>query len=151
VKLNKIIVRPRHEVPKLDMMVPYAVISITDPEPYGEPANVPKRWGLRQVLRLAFHDLDPAKLKPDSELIPCCMQPDHGGHVKGLLDFLPCTDVEALVIHCEAGASRSPSMAMAIADVLGMDRRQIDWSGRDTVTDPINQHVYNVTRKALET
>lgn len=36
----KVIVVPRYHLPRLDLDVPYVVISVTDPPPAGEPARI---------------------------------------------------------------------------------------------------------------
>jgi predicted protein tyrosine phosphatase len=52
-----------------------------------------------------------------------------------------CADVDTLVVHCDAGFSRSPAVALAAADILGL----ID-VGRE-LRDAVSQGVYqpNIT------
>lgn len=56
---------------------------------------------------------------------------------------------ESIIVHCEAGASRSPSVAMALADGLGLDRGVIDWYAPHG--SPPNRHVYWMTMSAAPT
>ena len=106
---------------------PYGVISITDP---GEPeANLqpdPKRVA---VLRLAFHDFtqEPEEfaallkqsaledLEPQKKwVLPTA---EHAWQIVTCYRSLPA-DVEKVLIHCEAGVSRSAAVGAALAHCL---------------------------------
>lgn len=144
----KLIVQPRWRLPALDLDVPYVVISITDPKQ--DPAVIPKRWGLRDILRLSFDDIDPEDLRyiPGHQLQGIrLMRPEDGQAIASFVETWK-DQVGAIVIHCEAGASRSPSVAMALADSHGWGRASIEWMGSGRV--PPNLHVYRVTRYACK-
>lgn len=86
-----------------------AIISITDP--HLRPATIPKLPGLRAVLRLTFWDVaDPN-------------QADVFTHEMAdqILDFVNAhrDEVDAFVVHCEAGISRSAGVAEALSEALG--------------------------------
>jgi predicted protein tyrosine phosphatase len=151
--ITNIIVRSRFEATRLDPTSRYVVISISDPPPRGEPANMPKRWGLldpeRDVLCLAFDDMDPDQFVDDAQWDDWI--PMHPFHAKAIASFLRSRlreGVETVVVHCNAGFSRSPSIAMAIADCMGLPRTVIDWE-RPTNDDPPNQHVYRTMIEAM--
>ncbi len=158
-KLKQIIVRSRGEARAFDPEFRYLVISISDPPPDGEPLKVPKRWGLldadKDVLHLAFHDVDVTRYddaffeSSEKKYIPM-----HAFHAKQVVSFLNNRlreGVEAVLVHCQAGVSRSPSIAMAIVDGLGltMDRRMIDWTPMDPTEEPPNLHVYETMIESL--
>ena len=98
----------------------YVVISITDPGT--TPARIPQTAGLRDVLRLQFHDAVPVtifKMPPDIVLM-------NEDHTNSIWQFaLNWRDkVETIVVHCEQGMSRSPAVAAALCRLLdGDDRR----------------------------
>jgi predicted protein tyrosine phosphatase len=93
---------------------PFAMISITDPG--SEPISLTQR-NLVARLQLQFWDL--------------LSQPDDDRQVFGsemaetVLDFVKsgCGGVTMLVIHCEAGISRSTGLANALGRVFGVDVR----------------------------
>src|SRR5690606_22182204 len=69
VTIDRIIVRPRTAAIAFDPDYRYLVISISDPPPEGEPAPLKKRFGIldmdRDILRLAFDDIDPTLYGPE--------------------------------------------------------------------------------------
>lgn len=83
-----------------------AAISIRDP---GESVTVP---GFERVIMPKFHDVD-REVKGYMHF-----SRDHAllilGFAKGLPEF-----ITELVIHCHAGLSRSPSVAVALARIHG--------------------------------
>ncbi len=149
------VVYPRWRAQLCDPGVRHVIISITDPPPDGGPLKAPIRFGREGVLRLEFDDFDLAKIgQHDAYLLDSAfrgrtirewaMQPEHA--VK-IWDFMEQhADVEAVIVHCEAGASRSPSVAMALADVLGIKRGRVHSEGHNMAGDPPNRHVYDLVR-----
>jgi len=94
--------------------VPYAVISITTPGD-GEAVIAPSDH-CRSVLRLSFYDIRTSE---------CCREwqtflPEHA---RSIWEFVAehWNHVEAMVIHCDAGQSRSPAVAAALDKVLNGD------------------------------
>lgn len=152
----KLVVRSREQVRTLDPDFRYLVISISDPPPDGEPLKVPQRWGLLDVLHLEFHDFDLWALGDKKNglfrnrtIEELAMTADHA---KAIWDFVQrprSIEPAGIVIHCHAGVSRSPSVAMALADALRLDRSAIDWQSWDGPLDPDrrapNWHVYRLT------
>jgi predicted protein tyrosine phosphatase len=145
----KFIVRSQTLMKSLDLDEPYAVISITDPM---EQFVVPKRWGLTDTLYLKFFDFDPDKEKEAGRILADhytnrCMSEGDADRVAEFVSdnaHLGC-----LVVHCYAGASRSPSIAMALCDHLHLPRNQIDWGGLPTNVLAPNEWVYDRTREAM--
>jgi protein-tyrosine phosphatase len=57
---------------------------------------------------------------------------------------------EAIVVSCDAGVSRSPSVAMAIVDHYKLGREAIEWCGRDANGPPPNEWVYDTMMRNAE-
>jgi predicted protein tyrosine phosphatase len=83
-------------------------ISITDPA--ASPAELSPAFAA--VLRLAFSDIV-AKETPEDVLFA----PDHAAAVVGFMERWRHAD--RLVVHCHAGVSRSPGMALGLCDRFG--------------------------------
>ena len=84
-------------------------ISITDPK--SEPAELSAQFA--DVLRLAFSDIVEPTGLPSHQLFAA----EHATAIIEFLDRWP--DVDRIVIHCHAGLSRSPGVALAIAELRG--------------------------------
>lgn len=137
----KIIVLPKWKAEHLDLDERYIIISITDPQPFGEPAKIKTRWGLVDLLRLEFYDLEPP-YPPKNEGL---MTDDHAKEIWKFINQYNLDDV-TLVVHCEAGVSRSPSIACAIADCLNINRTVIELSETGFFDQPANKHCYDLIR-----
>lgn len=119
----------------------YIVISIHDPD-RAKP-KVKKQSGLRAVLQLAFDDAEPmgkafelaAKITP--------MLPEQAEQIVRFVEKHKAS-VGAIVVHCEAGMSRSPAVAAALCKGMGGDDRSF-W--RDYQP---NGHVYRLMLEAVE-
>ena len=85
---------------------PYMVISITEP---GVRANIPDSDQLMAICRVQFHDID--KNMEGCEKITIEQAKQIAQIVK-----LTYEQVECIVVHCEAGVSRSAGVSMAITD-----------------------------------
>jgi len=106
---------------------PYAVISITDPD--SALAALPPSRLCRAILRLQFHDFtqEPEEfaallkesaledLEPQKKwVLPTA---EHAWQIVSFYRSLPA-DVEKVLIHCEAGVSRSAAVGAALAHCL---------------------------------
>lgn len=120
------------------------VISITDPD--ARPAKI--RMPEEHILRLAFHDLRPDQL----ELI----DPESRKSIVLYTDVMAAMAVtfvkhhlvamESLLIHCEAGVSRSPAMADVFRYALARER-EIIWFPKRCAP---NRHVHTLTYNAWQ-
>lgn len=91
--------------------VPHIIISVVSGE--GEMARLPINSETKGVLRLHFHDIDQPK---DGHI-----QFDEG-RARQIWDFfLEHQEVGTILIHCDAGNSRSPAIAAAISKVTTGD------------------------------
>ncbi len=118
----------------------YAVISIHDPDK--RRAKVKRQSGLRDVLYLAFHDAEPSagfELPADIALITSAQADE-------IRDFVRRhqSDADTIVVHCEQGMSRSPAVAAAISDALGLDPRRF-WQMHTP-----NEYVYHMVADAFD-
>jgi predicted protein tyrosine phosphatase len=74
-----------------------------------EPAHLAP--GFAAVLRLAFHDIESAMAPEDVMFAP--------EHAAAVLTFVAgWRHAERIVVHCHAGVSRSPGIALGLCDVL---------------------------------
>jgi len=122
----KITVMNRHNAAKYNPNHNIAIISITDP--YSMPNQFVKEN--IDILRLSFDDIDFMPMKnAKGEIIEECsfMVLFKRDHAKQILDFyLKVKDtVDELVVHCEAGRSRSAGTAAALLFVSGQNDRTI--------------------------
>ena len=120
----------------------YVVISIHDPS--RSPANVPRQANLRDVLVLSFNDADPAAYATEGG--PPDVQPMTSEQAARVWDFVDRhrSEIETIVVHCEGGYSRSPAVAAAIAEGLGLDHRRFLQNYMP------NQHVYHTMLDAFD-
>ena len=118
----------------------YVVISIRDPGK--RRAKVKKQAGLRDTLYLAFNDTEPCEL-PQT---PPEIQPMTPAQADRVCKFVRRhkSDVGSIVVHCEQGMSRSPAVAAAICDALGVNPKRF-WQ----LYTP-NHHVYHTVADAFE-
>lgn len=91
--------------------VPHVIVSITSHE--RDVARLPICPASRGVLRLSFLDMQ--------EDGADAFMPRHAELVWKLLGDNP--DVSRLVVHCDAGLSRSPAVAIAVLEARGGDTK----------------------------
>ena len=98
--------------------VPHVVISITTTAE--ERARIPQSAECRGILRLWFPDADSAV---DGYLEDDLFSTTHADRIwKFVLRHRP--DISRVVLHCDAGMSRSPGVAAALAKILVGDDSQ---------------------------
>ena len=92
-------------------------ISISDPD--ASPARVSRHFAA--VLRLNFDDVtEPGE---PSDVLFC---EDHAREIRQFLDSWP--DAERVVVHCNAGMSRSPGVALGLCDLRGWATAELERS-----------------------
>ena len=99
------------------LRAPYIVISIADP---GSPQPKIRPSGLcRGILRLRFHDAEPVA----GFIAPPEIKQMTQRQAQAIWQFVQkhLSDIKVIVVHCEAGMSRSPAVAAAICKSLGGD------------------------------
>ena len=116
----------------------YIVISIHDT--YSPPAKVKQQSGLRAVLQLAFDDAEPT----NSAALPKALTLMTREQAKSIWEFVEhhMDYVGAVVVHCEAGVSRSPAVAAALCKSMGGNDRKF-WREYQP-----NVHVYRLMLEA---
>ena len=119
----------------------YVVISIRNP---GEPrAKVKKQAGLRGVLYVAFSGIEPlAGLQPPPEIKKIKLSPAE--EICAFVHRYRRDGIGAIVVHCEQGMSRSPAVAAAISDALGLNPKRF-WQFHTP-----NEYVYHAVSDAFE-
>lgn len=85
----------------------WAVISITDPLSAFGPAKLQDGWHL--VLRMEFHDVD---VEEEPYVL---MDAEMAGQIVSFVRDM-AQEVEGILVHCNAGVSRSAAVAFWIAD-----------------------------------
>lgn len=91
-------------------------VSITDPD----HPDVPLSQRFAAILRLRFSDIDQPSSLPEHTLF-------NRSHARKLLNFLRrWSHVDTLVVHCRAGLSRSPAIAIAIAELNGLPVAELE-------------------------
>jgi predicted protein tyrosine phosphatase len=117
----------------------YILISIRDPDKPRVRLRRPP--ALHDVLELAFHDAEPIKGFELPEKVRL-MQRDDAVRIWEFVqrhrDY-----IGTIVCHCEQGMSRSPAVALALAEVLGGDAEAI------LAESQPNQYVYELLRDTI--
>lgn len=141
------------------LLEPHAFISIVTP---GDPneARLPTNDRTRGVLRMRFHDLD--RWPPDGEPGVLLLGSETGptkvpialfcedqaeqiiAFVKGLLRDPGLAEHLVLIVHCDAGWSRSPAVAAAIEKGL-LGRDDSEWFKRCTPNRLVYRTILNVS------
>ncbi len=117
----------------------YVVVSVRDPGT--NRPHIPHGAGLRALLYLAFHDAEPtAIMKLPGRVRP--MSPRQAERVWAFVERYR-NDAQTVVCHCEQGMSRSPAIAIALAEAFNGDAAAIRRE-----TQP-NQYVYELMREAI--
>lgn len=117
----------------------YIIVSVRDPNK--PPVRFRRPAGLRGVLELAFHDAEPdAGMKlPEGVTL---MQPKDASRIWEFVQEFR-GQIGAIVCHCEQGMSRSPAIAMALAEALDGDPEAI------LADSQPNSYVYRLMRDAI--
>lgn len=92
----------------------YSVISIREKSSENTALTITPTKRCKDVLSVTFMDIDPAKLSETSEYYSHRFT---DGLANDIVKFINEQDVDYLLIHCEAGISRSQAVA-SIADII---------------------------------
>ena len=116
--MDQILVRTRISILDLTLAEPHAVIQITtDPGDWPALPDDPHRVA---VLRMRFDDADPRTWREPGTPLPDNLFT--AAMADQILEFVERTPVQTLVVHCEAGRSRSAAVAAAVGHIhLGDD------------------------------
>ena len=106
--IPEFVVLSREEAEDYEAHVGEICISISDPD--APPARVSSRFAA--VLRLNFDDVT-ERGEPSDILFA----EDHAREIREFLDSWP--NARRVVVHCNAGVSRSPGVALGLCDVRG--------------------------------
>lgn len=124
---------------------PSVMISISDPfEPYDDAPFITQDNSLQEILPLSFCDAEEpgpdvyGRMAGEKDL----MQREDALRIRELLNRHPDCDI---IVHCDAGMSRSAGVAAAILEAAGGDRASIFGS---PYYQP-NLHCYGVVRRVL--
>jgi len=131
----------------------HIIISIWTPG--DEPANPAKNAYTADILSLNFHDIDrlpcneeqAAEWKSWGVKLFCH---EHAKRIVLFVDYWVELEIDHIIVHCDAGLSRSPGVAAALALKYNGDDREF-WSGTmyGGMRFHPNSHVYNVMLQAL--
>jgi len=138
----------------LDLVEPYTLISISSPVVYGpnrdatkfdegrHAASLPADQFRLDILRLAFWDVEgvPQGMAGDDKWV-AQVRLYSAEDARRVAAFIRAWKVN-IVVHCDAGISRSQGMANAIADHLDVDVKH-------STRGMPNRHVYRMTWEAL--
>ena len=137
----KIMVTDRQTIESgMVVRTPYIVISIRDPG--ARKPRIPRTSGLRGVLHVAFHDAEPAEgFRIPSKIV--LMNP---AQARAIWKFVKRHKdaIGSIVCHCEGGMSRSPAVALALAEAFGSRTSHIRANYQP------NHYVYDLMRAATD-
>lgn len=105
--------------------VPFVIISIASPEL--ETYRIPSNSHCKDILYLRFHDiLNNGNIRSLNE-VGDKIVPINKEHIKKILDFAKKYNyIKDWLLHCEAGMSRSPAVALALSEIMnGKDGYEI--------------------------
>ena len=127
--INRVLFVSKHAAESNMPWSDWAVISITDRHSFGE-AKIKDGW--HSVLRVHFHDVDPAKPCDEPHTL---MNEEHARQIVEFVRGLT-SEVNGVLVHCQAGISRSAAVAKWICGEF-----RIPFDGR---YDKFNRHVYKL-------
>ena len=107
-QVPEFVVLPREEAELYEPRGKEICISISDPD--ASPARVSSRFAA--VLRLNFDDV--IERGEPSDIL---FAEDHAREIRKFLDAWP--KAERVMVHCNAGVSRSPGVALGLCDIRG--------------------------------
>ena len=116
-QIPEFIVLAREEAERYEPRAREICISIADPD--AEPAHISGRFAA--VLRLHFNDII-ERGEPSDVLFSA----DHARAIREFIDSWP--NAMRVVVHCNAGVSRSPGVALGLCDLRGWATARLERS-----------------------
>lgn len=116
-QIPEFVVLSREEAERYEPGEREVCISIADPDT--EAARVSR--GFAAVLRLNFTDV--VEPEDPSDVI---FSDDHARAIRDFIDSWP--DAARIVVHCHAGMSRSPGVALGLCDIRGWATAELERS-----------------------
>jgi predicted protein tyrosine phosphatase len=113
----KFVVLSREDAERYEPRGREICISIADPD--AEPARVSSRFAA--VLRLHFTDI--IEQGEPSDIL---FSEEHARAIREFVDAWP--DATRIVVHCQAGVSRSPGVALGLCDIRGWATAELERS-----------------------
>jgi predicted protein tyrosine phosphatase len=113
----KFVVLSREDAQRYEPREREICISIADPD--AEPARVSSRFSA--VLRLHFTDIT-----EQGEPSDILFSEEHARAIREFVDAWP--DATRIVVHCQAGVSRSPGVALGLCDIRGWATAELERS-----------------------
>ncbi len=119
----------------------YILISIRDPD--GRPVRIRPHRLCQGVLKLAFHDAEPVAGFTPNRPITYMTEAD----AQAIWRFVREHQgrYTAIVVHCEQGMSRSPAVAAALAEGMGIDSEKFwrEYQPNEFVYDHIKEGLHD--------
>jgi predicted protein tyrosine phosphatase len=115
--IPKFLVLSREEAERYEPGEREICISIADPD--ADPARISSQFAA--VLRLNFTDI--TELGEPSDVL---FSEDHARAIRKFIDAWP--DATRIVVHCHAGMSRSPGVALGLCDIRGWATAELERS-----------------------
>jgi predicted protein tyrosine phosphatase len=116
-RIPEFVVLSREEAERYEPGEREVCISIADPDT--DPARLSRRFAA--VLRLNFTDV--VEPEDPSDVI---FSDDHARAIRDFIDSWP--DAARIVVHCHAGMSRSPGVALGLCDIRGWATAELERS-----------------------
>jgi predicted protein tyrosine phosphatase len=116
-QIPEFVVLSREEAERYEPGAREICISIADPDT--DPARLSRRFAA--VLRLNFTDI--VEPEDPSDVI---FSDDHARAILDFIDSWP--DAARIVVHCHAGMSRSPAVALGLCDIRGWATAELERS-----------------------
>lgn len=129
--LRRVIFVSRHTAESTAGWPDWAVISLNDPYAALGDANLMAGW--HAVHRSAFHDINPNYPSGEMDEFLECMTEEQAKAIVGFVRKV-APAVEGILVHCNAGVSRSAAVAKWIAEQYDLPL--------NSRYDKFNQHVF---------
>lgn len=86
-------------------------------------------------------NMDPDILIADKPASEWAMTSSQANEVWQFIECSVNNGVTAFMVHCDAGQSRSPSLALSVCHSLGIEPKSVSWHGGYPIKN-FNRHVY---------